>query len=58
MKQQKVYTQGQLKLTHINFVILNSHVTVLYLRMIKNAYIYGVKQKKKNNKIAVLAFFK
>ena len=33
---KKVYTQGQLKLTHINFVILNSYVKVIYLRFIKN----------------------
>ena len=25
IKQEKVYTQGQLKLTHINLAILNSH---------------------------------
>ena len=38
MKQEKVYTQGQWKLTHINFVILNSYVKVIYLRFIKNTY--------------------
>ena len=36
IKQEIVYTQGQLKLTHMNFAILNSHVTVMYLRFIKN----------------------
>ena len=44
IKQEKVYTQGQLKLTHINFSILNSHVTVIFLRFIKNTYFYVVKQ--------------
>ena len=38
------------------FAILNSHVTVTYLRFIKNTYFYVVKQK--NKKIAVLTFFK
>ena len=32
------YTQGQFKLTHINFAILNSYVKVIYLRFIKNTY--------------------
>ena len=36
---------GQLKLTKINFTILNSHVTVIYLRFIKNTYFYVIKQK-------------
>ena len=38
IKQEKVYTQGQLKLTHIHFVILISYVKVIYLRFIKNPY--------------------
>ena len=38
INKENVKTQGQLKLTHINFVILNSYVTVIYLRFIKNAY--------------------
>ena len=29
MKQEKIYTQGQLKLAHINFATLNSHVIVI-----------------------------
>ena len=45
MKQEKFYTQGELKLNHKNFTILNSHVTVIYLRFIKNTYFYVVKQK-------------
>ena len=36
----------QLKITHVKFAILNSHVTVTYLRFIKNTYFYAVKQKK------------
>ena len=38
-------TQGQLKMTHINFAILNSNVTVIYLKFIKNTHFYEVKQK-------------
>ena len=30
IKQQKVYPEGQLKLSHINFVILNSHIRVMF----------------------------
>ena len=37
--------QGQLKLTHICFVILSSHVTVMCLRFIKSTYSCAVKQK-------------
>ena len=36
----------QLKMTHVKFAILNSHVTVTYLRFIKNTYFYAVKEKK------------
>ena len=36
IKQERVYIQGQLKLTHINFAILNRHVTVIYLTFIKS----------------------
>ena len=36
----------QLKITHVKFAILNSHVTVTYLRFIKNTFFYAVKQKK------------
>ena len=43
IKQEKVYTQGQLKLTDINFVILTSHLGAIYFRIIKNTYIYAVK---------------
>ena len=56
LKQEKVYTQGQLKLTNINLAILNSNVTVIYLRFIKNSYFYAIKQTKKIKLIAVLAF--
>ena len=44
-KQEKVYTQEQLKLIHINFSILSSHTKVIYIRFIKNTYFYTVKQK-------------
>ena len=43
IKQEKVYTQGQLKLTHINFTILKRYITVL--SFLKNNYFYVVKQK-------------
>ena len=36
IKQEKTYTQEQLKLIHINVSILNSHITVMRLRLIKN----------------------
>ena len=36
-------------MTHINFAMSNSHVTVTYLRFIKNSYFYVVKQKKIEN---------
>ena len=36
IKQERVYIQRQLKLTRINFAILNPHVTVIYLAFIKN----------------------
>ena len=45
VKQEKVYTLGQLKFTHINFAILNSHVTVVYVRYIRSTYFYVVEQK-------------
>ena len=54
IKQEKVYTHEQLKLTHTNFFILNSHVTVIYLRIIKP----HLCDKTEKLKIAVLAFFK
>ena len=43
--QEKVYTEGQLKLTHINFVILNSYVKVIYLTFVKNTFLGGWKHK-------------
>ena len=49
IKQEKVYTQEQLKLIHINFSILNSHVTVIYLRFIKNIYFHAVNRNTENN---------
>ena len=45
IKQEGVH-QRQLKMTHINFAILNSHVTVISLTFIKNTYFYPVKKKK------------
>ena len=33
----------KIKLNHINFVILSNHVTVIYLRFIKNIYFYVIK---------------
>ena len=33
-------------MTHINFVILNSHVTVVYLRFIIGTYVYNVEKLK------------
>ena len=57
IKQEKVYTQRQLKLTNINLAILNRNVTVTYLRFIKNSYFYAIKQTKKIKLIAVLDFF-
>ena len=36
-------------MSHIDFAILNSHVTVTYLRFIKNTYFYAVKHKIKNS---------
>ena len=45
IKQGKVFTHWKLKLTHINFAILNSCVIIKHLRFIKNNYFYVVKQK-------------
>ena len=42
--RKKLITEG-VKMTHIGFVIINSHVTVIYLRFIKNTYFYAVKQQ-------------
>ena len=36
-------THGQLKMTHINFATLNSHVTAVHLRFIESIYFYVVK---------------
>ena len=49
---EKVYTHRELKLKliHVNFLILNSHVIVMYLRLIKNTCFHPVKEK-----IAVLS---
>ena len=40
---------GTVTTDSMNFVILNSHVTVIYLRMIKNTYIYAVNRKIENS---------
>ena len=55
IKQEKLYTQGQLKLTHINFVILHGYVKVIYLRFIKNTYFKVVKNIKFGN--SCIGFF-
>ena len=47
-KQENVSTQRQLKLTHINFVILNSYVTVTYIRFIK-IHLFAGGKKNQNN---------
>ena len=57
IKQEKVYTQRQLKLTNINLAILNRNVTVTYLRFIKNSYFYAIKQTKKNKINSCIGFF-
>ena len=49
IRQEKVSTQGQLKLTHIDFVILNSYVKVISLRFVKNTYFYVFKSIKFGN---------
>ena len=38
IKQEKVYTQEQVKLIHVNFSMLNSHITVIYSRFNKNTF--------------------
>ena len=46
MKQEKVHMQGELKLTHMNFVILNSFVKIIHLRFLKKPlYLGSIKQK-------------
>ena len=49
IKQEKIYKQEHLKLIHINVSILNTHLTVTYLRFTKNTifmlYSYNIKQK-------------
>ena len=50
IKQEKIYTEGQLKLTHINFVILNSYVKVTYLRFTKKTLIFRWLKKHKISK--------
>ena len=47
----------EIKMTHIDFAFLNSHVTVIYLRFIKNTYFYVEKEnnlKSKSLYISVL----
>ena len=36
IKQEKIYKQEHLKLIHINVSILNTHITVTYLRFTKD----------------------
>ena len=42
--------QGELKMIHIDYVILNSHVTVFYLRFVKRNFFCG---KTEEFKIAI-----
>ena len=58
IRQEKVYTQGQLKLTHINFVILNSYVKVIYLRFIKNTLRRLKKENVETNSSWIVFFSK
>ena len=55
IKQEIVYTQGKLKVTHIIFVILNSHVTIIYWRFIKNTVFMWYQRKIENS---CIGFFK
>ena len=41
IKQEKVYTQGPLKLTHIKFVILNSYVKFIFKIYQKHLFLAG-----------------
>ena len=41
IRQEKVYTQGQLKLTHINFVILNSYESYKFKICQKHLFLGG-----------------
>ena len=50
--QEGLHKQGKLKLININFTILNSHVTVVYLRFL--VFFCGKTEKLET---AVLAFF-
>ena len=43
--QARIFTQAQWKITHINFVILNSNVIVIYLRFVKSTYFHAGKQE-------------
>ena len=42
---QQERLQRELKMIHIDFAILNSHVTVTYLRFTKSTNFFVVKQK-------------
>ena len=57
IRQEKVCTQGQLKLTHINFAILNKELCKSYLSKICQKHLF-LGSKKQNLETAVLAFFK
>ena len=56
VSRKKAYTKGQLKLTHIEFAILNSHVTGKYLRLIRKHFFLF--QYNKKMKITISALFK
>ena len=47
IKEEKAYPQGQLKLTHTSFAILNSYVKVIYLLKVyqKHLFLGGSKHK-------------
>ena len=55
IKQEKTYTQEQLKLIHKNVSILNSHIIVIYIKDLSKTILCC---KTEEWKIAVLAFFK
>ena len=54
--QEKVYTEGQSKLTHINFVILNNKLCKSYVfKICQNTYFSAVKNIKFGN--SCIGFF-
>ena len=55
IKKEKIHTQGQLKLIYINIFILNSHIAVLYIRLIKETLIIRQENRKIEN--SCIGFF-